>query len=180
MDLRTSNETLSGFSQVMRESFTSRHKHIKLMSCFSYHRVESLLWRGSGWNGHFFRGGVKKSWKNHEIMKIHGKIMETPTQNQLFSLPNPIPNQDTIDFAKFVGSPAGSGKKGEEKTGLESADRSQENTVLAVIVFVGAVGFSTLYVVKTNRWPFCWGFPLLRISHQATGREMLGALSSIR
>ena len=100
----------------MRESFTSRHKHIKLMSCFSYHRVESLLWRGSGWKGHFFRGGFKKSWKNHEIMEIHGKIMETPTQNQLFSLPNPIPNQDTIDFAKFVGSPAGSGKKGEEVT----------------------------------------------------------------
>ena len=168
----------------MRESFTSRHKHIKLMSCFSYHRVESLLWRGSGWNGHFFRGGFKKSWKNREIMEIHGKIMETPTQNQLFSLPNPIPNQDTIDFAKFVGSPAGSGKKGEENHRFGNQLIVHKKIPYLLWEFlseqldVPPCTSSKLIVGPFARGKLC--FPLLRISHQDTGREMLGALSSIR
>ena len=103
----------------MRESFTSRHKHNISSWWVVFLTTVSNRSFGEGQVGMdiSFGGGLKnhgESWKNHEIMEIHGKIMETPTQIQLFSLPNPIPKQDTIDFAKFVGSPAVSGKKGEE------------------------------------------------------------------
>ena len=121
---------------------------------------------GQGWNGYFFQGGVKN----------HGKIVEKSRKIRVEGH-----QLKTSFFCAIVGSPVGSGKKGEENTSLESADHSQKFTILAVRVFSEQLDFLpwTLYALKTNRWHFCWGklcFPLERKSHQATAREMLGAL----